>query len=81
MTWGELDIGLRRAWTLSRDPKSRRIELMNSALRLAMSIIEECPKIRQLRVFGRGPKRAAEGGPTAGARPISGWSKVKTSLS
>lgn len=78
MTWGELDMA-RRAWTLSRDrtkaDRAHEIPLSD----LAMSIIEECPKIGNF-VFSTGRSAPARAGPTAGARPISGWSKVKTSL-
>jgi integrase len=78
MTWGELDTAC-RAWTLSRDrtkaDRAHEIPLSD----LAMSIIEECPKIGNF-VFSTGRSAPARAGATAGARPISGWSKAKTSL-
>jgi integrase len=78
MTWGELDMS-RRAWALSRArtkaDRAHEIPLSD----LAMSIIEECPKIGDF-VFSTGRSAPARVGATAGARPISGWSKAKTSL-
>jgi len=78
MTWGEIDM-VRRAWTLSRDrtKADRAHEIPLSEL--AMSIIGECPKIGDF-VFSTGRSAPARTGATAGARPISGWSKAKAAL-
>ena len=78
MTWGEIDMA-RRAWTLSRDrtkaDRAHEIPLSD----LALSIIDECPKIGDF-VFSTGRSAPMRAGATAGARPISGWSKAKAAL-
>lgn len=78
MTWGEIDMA-RRAWTLSRDrtKADRAHEIPLSVL--ALSIIDECPKIGDF-VFSTGRSAPMRAGATAGARPISGWSKAKAAL-
>jgi integrase len=78
MTWGELDM-IHRAWALSRArtkaDRAHEIPLSD----LAMSIIGECPKIGDF-VFSTGRSAPARAGVKTGARPISGWSRAKTSL-
>jgi integrase len=77
MTWREID-GARKTWTLSRDrtkaDRAHEISLSD----LALSIIEECPRIGQF-VFSTGRSALGRAEP-ADARPISGWSKAKATL-
>jgi integrase len=78
MGWRELDV-THQAWGLSRHrtkaDRAHRIPI--SAL--AMSIIEECPRIGEF-VFSTGRSGRGKTGAAGEARPISGWSKAKTTL-
>jgi integrase len=78
MTWREID-GARKLWMLSRDrtkaDRAHEIPLSD----LAMSIIEESPRIGPF-VFSTGRSSPGKTGPTAESRPINGWSKAKAAL-
>jgi integrase len=78
MAWREVD-GPRKTWTLSRDrtkaDRAHEIPLSD----MAMSIVEECPRIGPF-VFSTGRSAPGKTGATSESRPISGWSKAKAAL-
>jgi integrase len=78
MTWNEIERG-KRIWALSRErtkaDRAHEIPLSD----LAMSIIDECPKIGSF-VFSTGRSGAAKAGEPASPVAISGWSKAKAAL-
>jgi integrase len=78
MTWREIDRS-NCLWTLSRErtKADRAHEVPLSAL--ALSIIDECPRLNEY-VFSTGRSGTAQTGDRASARPISGWSKAKAAL-
>ena len=78
MTWSEID-RKRAVWTLEKDrTKAERAHLLPLSP-LALSILEECPKIGDY-VFSTG--RSGRGRLAVDARPvpISGWGKAKEHL-
>jgi integrase len=79
MTWREIDRP-NRLWTLSRErtKADRAHEVPLSTL--ALSIIEDCPRLGEY-VFSTGRSGTARiGSAASAARPISGWSKAKAAL-
>jgi integrase len=78
MTWAELD-RKQALWTLprGRTKANRGHEVPLSAL--ALSIIEECPKIGDF-VFSTGRSGPLRAGGNGEPRPISGWGKAKAKL-
>jgi integrase len=78
MTWREIDRS-NQLWTLSRErtKADRAHEVPLSSL--ALSIIDDCPRLGEY-VFSTGRSARAQTGGAASARPISGWSKAKAAL-
>ena len=74
MTWSEINRG-QRLWTLPRErtkaDRAHEVPLNE----LAMTIIDECPKLNDF-IFSTGRGATA----TGAATPIAGWSKAKAAL-
>jgi integrase len=78
MTWSEIDRA-QGLWTLTRErtKADRAHEIPLSEL--AMSIIEECPKLGNF-VFSSGRTSPARAGQASSAGPLVGWGKAKANL-
>ena len=78
LTWNEIERGT-KIWALSRDrtKADRAHEIPLSEL--ALSILDECPKIGAF-VFSTGRSGVAKAGEPPSTVAISGWSKAKAAL-
>jgi integrase len=77
-TWGEIDKG-EALWTLGKArTKAKRLHDVPLS-NLALSIIDDCPKIGDF-VFASGRSGVARGGDNPGPVALSGWGKAKERL-